>query len=109
MKYRIETSNSFDKEFKHLYKRYPSLLQDLKTLRDEILTNPQTGTDLGGGLHKIRMKRRGKSGGARVISFTVIVAVDETEINLLYIYDKADRESISMKEIEELLRKNGLK
>lgn len=71
MKYRIETSNSFDKEFKHLYKRYPSLLQDLKTLRDEILTNPQTGTDLGGGLHKIRMKitskGRGKSGGARVI------------------------------------------
>lgn len=89
------------------------MLQDLKTLRDEILTNPQTGTDLGGGLHKIRMKitskGRGKSGGARVISFTVIVAVDETEINLLYIYDKADRESISMKEIEELLRKNGLK
>ena len=27
---------------------------------------------------------------------------------LLYIYDKAERESISLKEIEELLRKNGL-
>lgn len=66
--------------------------------------NPQIGTDLGNGLRKIRMrissKGRGKSGGARVISFTVVVAIDETEINLLYIYDKAERESISLKEIE---------
>lgn len=89
------------------------MLQDLKTLQDEILSNPQIGTDLGGGLRKIRMKitskGRGKSGGARVISFTVVVAIEETEINLLYIYDKADRDSIGMKEIEELLRKNGLK
>ncbi len=49
--------------------------------------NPQIGTDLGNGLRKIRMrissKGRGKSGGARVISFTVVVAIDETEINLL--------------------------
>ena len=58
---------------------------------------------------RISSKGRGKSGGARVISFTVVVAIDETEINLLYIYDKAERESISFKEIEELLRKNGLK
>ncbi|MBM6720250.1 type II toxin-antitoxin system RelE/ParE family toxin, partial [Bacteroides gallinaceum] len=71
------------------------------------------GTDLGGGLRKIRMaitsKGKGKSGGARVISFTVVVAVEESEINLLYIYDKAERSSISKKEIEELLRLNGLK
>jgi len=49
---------------------------------------------------RISSKGRGKSGGARVISFTVVVAIDETEINLLYIYDKAERESISLKEIE---------
>lgn len=58
---------------------------------------------------RVSSKGRGKSGGARVISFTVVVAIDETEINLLYIYDKAERESISLKEIEELLHKNGLK
>ena len=33
---------------------------------------------------------------------------EETEINLLYIYDKAERESVSAHEIEALLRKNGL-
>lgn len=113
MNYSIVFDDTFEKEVKRLSKRYPSLKHDLIALQKEIYANPQTGTDLGGGLRKIRMKitskGRGKSGGARVISFTVVVAIDETEINLLYIYDKADRESIGMKEIEELLRKNGLK
>ena len=63
-------------------------------------------------MRKIRMsihsKGKGKSGGARVITFSVVVAIEETEINLLYIYDKSERESISMSEIQELLRKNGL-
>lgn len=57
---------------------------------------------------RIASKGKGKSGGARVITFTVVVAVEETEINLLYIYDKAERESVSAHEIEALLRKNGL-
>ena len=80
---------------------------------NELEANPRLGTDLGGGLRKIRMaitsKGKGKSGGARVITFTVVVAVEESEINLLYIYDKAERSSISKKEIEELLRLNRLK
>ena len=83
---------------KRLGKRYPSLRDDIKELGAEILENPHLGTDLGGGLRKIRMaitsKGRGKSGGARVITFTVVVSVAEAEINLLYIYDKAERSSI---------------
>lgn len=43
-----------------------------------------------------------------MITFTVVIAVDEAEINLLYIYDKAERPSVSTKELEELLRRNGL-
>lgn len=113
MNYSIVFDKSFEKEVKRLSKRYSSLKSDLIELQEEIYANPQIGIDLGNGLRKIRMrissKGRGKSGGARVISFTVVVAIDETEINLLYIYDKAERESISLKEIEELLRKNGLK
>lgn len=57
----------------------------------------------------ITSKGRGKSGEARVITYTVIVAVEETDINLLYIYDKAEREAISTAEIRELLKRNGLK
>lgn len=112
MNYKIVLDRTFEKEVKQLAKRYPSLKSDIKALRDEILANPTAGTDLGGGLRKIRMriasKGKGKSGGARVITFTVLVAVEETEINLLYIYDKAERESVSAHEIEALLRKNGL-
>ena len=110
MNYSIVLDKSFAKEVKRLSKRYPSLKEDLTVLRTELLANPALGTDLGGGLRKIRMKisskGRGKRGGARVITFTVVVALDLTEINLLYIYDKADRDTITKVELEELLRIN---
>lgn len=80
---------------------------------EELEANPNLRTDLGGGLWKIRMaivsKGLGKSGGARVITFSVIISVEETEVNLLTIYDKSERESISRAEIEQLLEKNGLR
>ena len=57
----------------------------------------------------IASKGRGKSGGARVITFSVIISVEETEVNLLTIYDKSERESINCAEIEQLLEKNGLR
>lgn len=113
MNYSIETSDSFDKEAKRLKKHYASFKEDYAALIKELEENPKLGTDLGGGLRKIRMKitskGKGKSGGARVISFTVIVSEQDAVLNLLYIYDKAERSSISSKEIDELLRKNKLK
>ena len=112
MEYSIKTARSFEKELKRLGKRYASIADDYERLLEDLAGNPQLGTDLGRGLRKIRMaitsKGRGKSGGARVITFTVVVAIGEADINLLYIYDKAERENITMKEIETLLEKNGL-
>ena len=65
------------------------------------------GTDLGNGVRKIRMavksKGKGKSGGMRVITFNVIIDRTDTEITLLSIYDKSEKESISDKEIKMLL------
>ena len=113
MNVKIEPLPTFKREAKRLNKHYASFADDYERFINELEANPRLGTDLGGGLRKIRMaitlKGKGKSGGARVISFTVVVAVEESEINLLYIYDKAERSSISKKEIEELLRLNGLK
>ena len=113
MNYTIKTAKSFDKEIKRLRKRYASIADDYENLLNELRNNPHLGIDLGGGLRKIRMaitsKGRGKSGGARVITFSVVVAVEETDINLLFIYDKAERASITMNEILDLLKKNGLK
>lgn len=113
MNYSIETSESFDKEAKRFKKHYASFNADFVALIKELIQNPQKGIDLGGGLRKIRMqitsKGKGKSGGARIITFTVIVSEQDATLNLLYIYDKSERDSISPKEIEVLLVKNGLK
>lgn len=113
MNCRIESSASFDKEAKRLRKRYVSFKEDYLQLLNELQQNPQLGTDLGHGLRKVRMKisskGKGKSGGARVITFTVVVSQQDSVLNLLYIYDKADRTSISDKEINLLLKLNGLK
>ena len=111
MKPKILPLPTFVRETKRLLKRYRSLWKDLEGLQEELLANPALGTDLGRGLRKVRMrissKGKGKSGGARVITFTVIASVDETTINLLYIYDKSERENISPKEIDALLIANG--
>lgn len=66
--------------------------------------NPKQGTDLGNNCFKIRLaiasKGKGKSGGARVITH---VLVEHTTVFLLDIYDKAEQENISDKELNELL------
>lgn len=112
MQYRIESLATFDREVKRLSKRYPSMAADIKALKAEILANPSLGVSLGKNVREIRMriasKGRGKSGGVRVITVTVVAAVEETEIDLLYIYDKADRASITETEIEALLKECGL-
>ena len=112
MRYSIKLQPTFVKEAKRLGKRYPSITCDIQNIGKDLLKNPEIGVDLGCGLRKIRMritsKGRGKSGGARVITFNVVAAIDETVINLIYIYDKADRSNISTNEIEQLLKNNGL-
>lgn len=113
MDYKIIARKTFIKGIKQLSKRYASITDDYERLLNKLENTPQLGTSLGGGLRKIRMsitsKGRGKSDGARVITFTVIISVNEAKINLIAIYDKADRCNISKEEIEILLEKNGLK
>jgi hypothetical protein len=53
----------------------------------------------------IASKGKGKSGGSRVITFVKVV---EQDVYLLTIYDKSDKESISDKELDNLLRLAGL-
>ena len=96
----------FLKQAKHLTKKYPSFPEDLKALVSEISANPLAGVDLGGGVRKIRMaiksKGKGKSGGARVITFNYVIGDDNRDITLMTVYDKSERETISDKEIIEL-------
>ena len=112
MNYKIKVLPDFARTLKRLGKKYHSIKQDYAKFLEDLYANPQSGVDLGGGLRKVRMaigsKGRGKSHGARVITFTEVVAIEESEINLLTIYDKAERESISQKEIEALLKEVDL-
>lgn len=55
MNYNIRTYRAFDKELKRLAKRYRSLKDDIKKLAVELMKNPTLGTDLGGGVYKVRM------------------------------------------------------
>lgn len=112
MNYKVSTFPSFDREFKRLAKHYKTLKQDLLLLVDDLLKNPEMGTSLGNNLRKVRMsitsKGKGKSGGARVITYTIVVTQEDSEIKLLTIYDKSERSNISDKELIEILKKNDI-
>ena len=86
---------------------------DFRTLIASLHENPRQGVELGGGVRKVRMaiasKGKGKSGGARVITFLIYANTSETELKLITIYDKAERENISDNEIHAILRNNGLR
>lgn len=104
MNFRIELSSNFKKQFKKLQKRYPSLKIDIAKLGTEIRENSQKGTPLGKNCFKIRLsitsKGKGKSGGAKVITYVQII--DET-IYLLSIYDKSEKDTLIEGEIDMLL------
>lgn len=104
MSYKIFTIAPFDKQLKRLAKKYPSLKSEIASLFKELETLPDLGTPIGNDCYKIRLaissKGKGKSGGARVITY---LAVTETTIFLLSIYDKSEQSDISDKEIIKLL------
>ena len=108
MSFNIVTTPPFEKELKSLLKKYPSIKNDIIDLVTKLVKEPMMGIAIGNDCYKIRMaitsKRKGKSGGARVITFVQII---ETTIYLLSIYDKADTSNISDKILKERLK--GLK
>mgnify|MGYP001817627199 CR=1 FL=1 len=109
MSFKIYVSDSFEKELKKLAKKYPSIKNDYKALVDSLSMNPKQGDPLGKDCYKIRMaiasKGRGKSGGSRVISCVKIVA---ESVFLLSIYDKSAKDTISDKDLDELLKLAGI-
>ena len=99
----------FDRAFKKLAKRHRSLKEDFSSLLVSLVENPAQGVELFAGVRKIRMaigsKGKGKSHGARVITYTstVINVSGDGVVTLLTIYDKGERDSISLEEIKDLM------
>lgn len=112
MSYNIRTYPPFDRAIKRLNKRYKSLKMDLLKLIAELQENPQMGADLGKGFRKVRMqisaKGKGKSGGARVITYIVRVSEADAAIALVYIYDKSEKNNITDAELRALQEECGL-
>ena len=111
MKVEISTTPEFDKQFKRLKKKYNSLRGDLISLEKSLELNPEMGVDLGGNIRKIRLsiksKNKGKSGGARVITYSLLASVIARQIIFVTMFDKSEESTISDVQISHILRKNG--
>ena len=105
MNYKIIFTFDFERNFKRLAKKYHSLKSDLLELINELRENPFVGESLGNNNYKIRLaiksKGKGKSGGARIITY---VLVRDNEVYLVMIYDKSERSSVSIEEIKRVTR-----
>ncbi len=104
MSYSIIPVERFKRDAKRLIKKYPSLKKELIELIKKLSVNPNTGTALGHETFKIRLsiksKGKGKSGGARVITYVI---AENKEIYLLTIYDKSELENIEDRMLRRLI------
>jgi len=106
MSYKILAIPPFDKQLKRLAKKYASLKKEYAGLIASLEKDPEQGTPIGKNCFKIRLaiasKGKGKSGGARVITYVKVVA---KKVYLSYIYDKNEKDSISNKELQQVFEK----
>jgi hypothetical protein len=105
MSFSVLTIPPFERNFKRLLKKYPSLKADMKALIDVLEQNPTFGIPLGENCFKIRLairsKNKGKSGGTRLIT---MVKFDQEKMVLLTIYDKTEVDTIDEKLLDTLIQ-----
>ena len=112
MNFDVITTPHFERSFKALAKKYRSLKDDILSFAKSLEGNPFQGDELTPGIRKIRMtissKGRGKSGGARVITYTIIAASEEGTVYLLDIYDKSEYSTVDVAIIKNMIKELGL-
>ena len=104
MSYEVIPLQPFAKQLKRLARKFPSLAE----LAERLTKEPAMGTALGRNCYKIRLsiasKGGGKSGGGRVIT---CVRVVRERVYLLSIFDKSEKDTLTDKEITQLLKLIG--
>jgi mRNA-degrading endonuclease RelE of RelBE toxin-antitoxin system len=96
MAFDIVLTPYFKRDLKQIAKKHKQVLKDIGDLIDKLTENPTMGTDLGQNVYKIRLAisgtNKGKSGGARVITYVVVAdkTVFLAEIYLKSEFDTAD-------------------
>src|SRR5450759_4606498 len=105
MSYNIIATPKFSNDLKSLAKKYPSLKKEYPQLISALEQKPDYGTSIGNNCYKVRLairsKGKGKSGGARVITY---IQITKEAIVLISIYDKSEKANINDKEIKERLK-----
>ena len=104
MSFDVKVTPPFARRLKRLAKKYHSLKDDLLEVINELEVNPTLGTHIGNECYKIRIaiksKSKGKSGGARLITYLRVV---NEQVYLLDIYDKSEQSTISDKNLLSLI------
>ena len=107
MKFDIIPTPEFERSFKALAKKHRSLKKDLLEFSISLQENPFQGVELSPGIRKIRMaiasKGKGKSGGARIITYTVVAAEMEGRVYLMNIYDKSEFSTVELSVIKKTI------
>jgi hypothetical protein len=75
MNYSVIPSRIFQKQAKKLIKKYSLLMIELRTLEKILQKNPEYGIALGNETFKIKLaiksNNKGKSGGARILTYKI--------------------------------------
>jgi hypothetical protein len=102
---RILLHEEFERNFRALARKYPSLENDVNDLITSLEKDPYQGESLGKSRYKVRLhiksKGKGKSGGGRVI--TCVKIIDDI-LWLLMLYDKSDFDNVSDKFLDDLTK-----
>ncbi|MCF2496366.1 type II toxin-antitoxin system RelE family toxin [Dyadobacter chenhuakuii] len=105
MGYEIIATPHFQKDFKKLLKKYPSIQSDIVALSETLLSNPTAGNEVFKNCYKLRFaiksKGKGKSGGGRLITY---VKITSQRIYLLTIFDKSEKENVTDAYVKQLLK-----
>lgn len=109
MKVEFKYLPEFEKRAKLLAKKYKSFVKDYDDFLDSLEKNPYQGTSLGKGVYKTRMsissKGKGKSGGARVLTYNVKkIAPIMIKVIFLSIFDKGEMDNVSDAYIKSLVK-----
>ena len=110
MNSRIVASEEFMRRAKKLAKKHKSLSKDLVELNELLLREPRHGVLIHPDVYKVRLaiksKGKGKSGGARVITYVeteIKETVNLTVVYLLTIYDKSEVSTASEAYLEQII------
>jgi hypothetical protein len=123
----VITTSVFEKALKRLIVKFPSLVQDIVDLSNQLAANPKIGTAMGKGIYKIRLSTKDKKGskkeGFRVITYCVEQKEEGKQevakkqpnkkeeqikfynVYLIDIYDKSEEDNILKEDILKLIKK----